>query len=387
MGLNSTILPCCIAKDLTDGSNTTKGLTVEQLMNADSMKLLRTDMLKGIQNESCSTCYQNESHGVKSLRQWSNEQYWQESFLEKTEDDGFLRDLEIKTLDLRLSNLCNFKCRTCGPGFSTSWYEDHNKMSQQKHQKHLNSTSNFKSFISELIQLLPSAKKIQFAGGEPLIIEQHYQILEKCIELDLRELVISYHTNLSTLSYKDYDLFQLWRFFKKVRVSVSIDDLFDRGEYLRAGLKWDQLLANLNKVKEECENVLLSINVTVSIFNIYYLDEIYDFFQTSKLIDMENLDFTLVYDPEIYCIQTLPHDFKRQVREKLKTFFGQLEPNGEDLIFRNAEIEGILDFMDAKDCSHLISKVVDRTNELDRIRGEKLDQVYPELSLVIGSDK
>ena len=147
----------------------------------------------------------------------------------------------MKYFDIRFSNICNFKCRGCSPILSSAWFEDHEKLFRYKSTKPKLiecSTGNASDKLwQQLTELIPSIDEAYFAGGEPLIMEQHYKVLQTLLEYDRSDVVLAYNTNLSLTKYKNYDLISLWRQFKHVHVSISIDDIGARGEYFRKGFK------------------------------------------------------------------------------------------------------------------------------------------------------
>ena len=149
--------------------------------------------------------------------------------------------------DLRLTNTCNFKCRDCCSALSSSWEEESKKLNvhvdlpKPDEQKILN----------ELEPLYDSVQEVYFAGGEPLISDHHYHIIDKLLEKD-RHPTIRYNTNLSTLTYKGRDLIEIWKKFTEVELSISFDGIGKRGELIRKGFDSKRFIKNIQIIKKNC---------------------------------------------------------------------------------------------------------------------------------------
>ena len=91
---------------------------------------------------------------------------------------------------------------------------------------------------------------IHFAGGEPLITDEHYKVLEKLIERGRTDITIRYSTNFNQLKYKKYDVIEMWKHFKHIQLMTSLDDYGDRYNYIRNGGEWNNVIENYKKLKE-----------------------------------------------------------------------------------------------------------------------------------------
>ena len=190
------------------------------------MNKVRLDMMKDIENPVCRICYHQEKLLAGSQRLEKNNSYHlnkdnkKQSLLKNTDKrTGKLKSLQIEYLDIRFSNLCNFKCRDCNHYFSSSWWDEAKKLNEpwnsslydfKKYNKDtlpkVIDADEYGGLMEKIDPILKSKnlKFIYFAGGEPLITENHYKVLERLIELK-KKPSLWYNTNFSTLSYKKYN--------------------------------------------------------------------------------------------------------------------------------------------------------------------------------------
>ena len=211
--------------------------------NSSYMKNVRLQMLDGEKPPSCLKCFKEEAAGYVSKRKWETE-YWSkrvdiERLIDNTEWDGSVPP-ELIYIDLRFGTKCQLACVMCSPHDSSGWIKDHQAIFPQVKNKVLkqNMTWNNKGsfngssynwhknnpkFWEQFYQQIPNMQQIYFAGGESTIIEEHYDILEKCIELGhAKNLEIRYNSN--AVEWRE-DLFDLWSQFKLVRFHYSVDDI------------------------------------------------------------------------------------------------------------------------------------------------------------------
>ena len=206
-----------------------------EIWNSEDYKQARLNLLKGIIPTECkNACYDKEKQGSGSNRITANDRFNHYAHLQnKTNSDGSL-DVTPAYLDIRFGNLCNFKCRMCGPYASTSWYKDSD---DPKWSKTIDYFTDNEDFWKDVPQYIPNLEEIYFAGGEPFVQEGHYKMLTLLIESGYaKNIHVSYNTNLSYSKFKKYDLTQLWSNFKKVSIWPSIEGYGSRVEYARKGL-------------------------------------------------------------------------------------------------------------------------------------------------------
>ena len=385
---DASIIPCCVAPYDDHFGNANKE-TLKDIWNSKKYRELRLKMLQGQKSSTCQRCYTLEESKMNSMRKSINYRF-AKSFplVEKTDKNGKLKQLDLKYFDVRFSNICNFKCRGCSPILSSAWYEDHEKLYNYKSDKEktINCTTNGTNNIwQQLTELIPNIDQAYFAGGEPLMMDEHYKTLEILLEHNRHDVILSYNTNMSIIRYKHYDLINLWKQFKHVFVSMSIDDIEARGEYFRKGLNWKRLIKNLDTLRAKTPHVTFSITITVNITNIYYLPEVYTFFLKREYIKADGVIFNMLLDPDEYRIQVLPKEFKEKVSHKLQKSIIMLKHSMPRHNFSHyqQQIQNILKFLHEKDQTHLLKQFSKRTQALDAIRGESFADTYPELKTLL----
>jgi sulfatase maturation enzyme AslB (radical SAM superfamily) len=171
----------------------------------------------------------------------------------------------IQFLDFRNNNLCNLKCRSCGPLFSTSWSSEVGR----------GIINDYDSTTLDSIDL-SQCKMVYFAGGEPLMNPQHYEVLRRLIAQQVRPTLM-YSSNLTVTSYKDQKVADLWQHFDDIRLHASIDAVGKYAEIVRSGTDWDTVEANLAWAKK-LPNVDLKIAPVISAINIWWFESLLEYF-------------------------------------------------------------------------------------------------------------
>lgn len=194
---------------------------------------------------------------------------WRQHYAEYATD---YQSSKIYFLDFRNSNLCNMKCRSCGPVFSSSWSQELNKTEILKQQQ-----------IEFNNMDLTQCQRIYFAGGEPLLNYQHYELLQHLISHKIAP-ALTYSTNLSSLHYKDQHVGELWKHFPVVYVNVSLDAVGKYAEFVRSGTNWDVIENNIAWAKKQ-PNVVLVFSPVISAINVWWIDQLFNFI--SKNIDQD----------------------------------------------------------------------------------------------------
>jgi len=383
---DSSVIPCCFAP-FGESFGNAKENSIQEIWNSEKYKELRKQMLEGKKSGSCNVCYKMEESNISSMRNHVNKEFADEfSIVETTQEDGAVENVNLSYFDVRFSNICNFKCRGCSETLSSAWHEDHEKLYNYKSGKDkvISCTEGGTNNLwDQLATFIPQIKKAYFAGGEPLLIEEHYKTLQILLDHGRNDVPLAYNTNLSVLKLKNYDLIKLWNSFSDISLMVSIDDIEERGEYYRKGTNWVKLINNWDYIKEKCPHIRFSITCTVNVMNVFYLPEIYMLFVKNNYIQSYNFGFNVLLYPEVYRIQVLPKKFKDKLTEKLLAsvdkFRTELMP-GINHDHYHSNILSTLNFLEKEDHSWQLEEFKKRTNKLDEIRGEDFKKIYPELA-------
>ena len=361
---------CCIsdhtnnmsaAKQYTEGKPTLLNLNKDKIINivnSDYFVETRKEMLEGKQPKACSRCYKEEATGIFSKRKLELLNYG------NTFSESVIKP-NMKFVELRMGNLCNVKCRTCNPNSSSQWVSEYKTLQKDlpfvtQYNSKLNSDwTQDESFWEELLSFSDKLETIYINGGEPTLVEKHWNYLERLIERGLHtQITLWYSINMTNLPDK---LLAIWKQFKKVIVHASIDDLGERNQYIRKGTSWVDVEANLDKLKEN-NWIETSVTQTISWMNVYYLHEFNEYFNKCNL----NVNTNLVYDPKFYSISILPDFIKSQLRERLKNF------------------PDVLQHMSSEVDVELFGQGLQYNRWLDESRTEKFAEYFPEWAQILG---
>ena len=382
---DSSVIPCCVSP-YNDHYGNVNSEKVEDIWNNERFKDLRKKMIAGELPPGCKHCHDIESSGFSSMRNNLNQRFKDDipHILSSTTEDGTFHELKLKYIDIRFSNLCNFKCRGCGPTLSSSWYDDHNKLFNyiSDKPKVRSIATDSPDFWKHFKELVLDSEYIYFGGGEPLITKEHFDLLRLLIDQNKTKIDLSYNTNLSTLTYGNYDLTELWKKFRTVTLGISLDDFGPRAEYFRNGTRWAVIDANMKKLRDEFQGIRRYVNCTVNITNVYYLPELFDYLVQENIIHPDAFNINMLLDPEELRIDVMPLEAKQKVKLKIGSFILDLESRG--LHKAAGDFRNILNHMMSKDNAHLFPRFIENTKKLDNIRGENFVTTYPELSRILG---
>ena len=312
---NGRVSPCCNNNRYLGNIQQN---SINEIWNGKPFEELRTQFKNNILDKRCVHCYNIEASGKKSMRQISNEKYTNE--LNRVETNK----PEPIYLDIRFSNICNFKCKTCWHGNSSAWFKEGSKQNASNERIIKAFTNNF----NEIIDLLDNVHEIYFAGGEPLIMDEHYQVLEELEKRKLFNVELRYNTNFSNLNFKDKNILSIWKQFKKVHVSASIDAAFNLGEEIREGFSWKQFTINRNKMLAICPKIHFEISPTVSKLNIFNLPELHQELVTQQLIDINNVYLNFLERPKKLNLKNLSTQEKQKVNKLISKHIKWLNKNG-----------------------------------------------------------
>lgn len=390
--------------------------------NSSYMRNVRMQMLNGEQPPSCIKCYKEEAAGHKSKREWET-QYWSQrvdvdSLISNTSADGSVPP-NLAYIDLRFGTKCQLACVMCSPHDSSGWIKDYKAIFPAVKNESLKETMQWENkgsyngssynwhkqnptFWKQFYDQIPYMQQIYFAGGESLIIEEHYEILEECIRQGHADkLELRYNSN--GVEWRD-DLFDLWKQFKLVRFHYSVDDIQERNEYIRHPSKWKRTEEVFHILdKETSDNVEITVACAVQALNVYYIPDFikWKLEQNFKKINMwpfgaGGINYHFVYHPPHLNVKVLPEWFKDKCQEKYEQFYPWWENNWEKSIpawhkgkvdfntWRQADygikrLQGIIQFMKSEDWSQRLPEMKEFVSLCDSQRNLDFQTVFPEL--------
>lgn len=368
---SGTISPCCVNLIETNHNFT----QIIEWWNCKSVKDLRHDLFTGIKNKSCRICWNAESHGLESLRKIYNKE-----FFKHTRKDQFknLLDWDSQTLpvtfELRLGNLCNLKCVMCDATSSSKILEEYKK--NQQHYSDLieyiipDTTIDYSwpesAEFLKFSQYLKTAKFIKITGGEPFMNPYILDILDQ-IE-NKKEVVLNLTTN-GTI--KNKRILKSLSQFKTIWFTVSIDDMFDRYEYIRQGANWNKLVNNLTFFKK-LPNTYFSVSVVVQAVNAIACADLFAYIDSLGFkINIIFLNF-----PTYLHINSLPDKVKQKAIDNLKNL--KVSPSNQQ------QVISTIDYLEkSKYDKYLLEKMIQYFQTLDKIRNTDFLSIFPEFTPVV----
>lgn len=324
------IAPCCVIK------------SYKKPLSEIGNRNVFDDLITGKPPIECEECIIAESRNLQSYRQLLNK------MVEPYEG--------LQIIDIRNSNLCNLKCRTCNPDASSQWAKENSNVIP------ITQSLPLEKYYD--VFLTPQANSFYFTGGEPFLIQNHWTMLEKLIELGYsKNIILKYNTNLTVLKYKDKDIKHLWEQFKQVTIMCSLDATSERFNYIRSGGNWHEVEKNLIEILSY-KNVLVKIAYTVSILNIWNMSDDLTYFKSLNI----PADISILNNPDILSVNCIPDELKNTAIESLMLC--------KELI-SNADYNALQNMILNNNSKHLFKSTMSHILYLDKIRNEKLFDLLP----------
>jgi hypothetical protein len=386
--------------------------------NNSYMKNIRKDMLSGRVPASCAKCFKEEEAGHRSKRQWETK-FWssridKETLINETEEDGSIPP-KIYYIDLRLGTKCNLKCVMCSPHDSSMWVSDWEKLHPKIKNTALKETMQWNNkgrvdgatynwhldnqhFWDQLYEQIPHIKQLYFAGGEATIIEHHYLLLEKCIEMGhAKDIQLRYNSNAVEMPDR---LFELWDHFKSIRFHYSIDTVGEMNDYIRYPSKWSQVSQMFKKLDNTKDHVEVTIACAVQMLNMHNIPDFikWKVEQKFKKVNVWPLgagliNYHFVYHPPHLNVKVFPAEFKEVITKKYEAFYIWLEENvasagngkytKEEFLedsYGIKRLKGMVQFMNSEDWSNRMPEFKEYINHMDQIRGTSFSTTFPEMA-------
>jgi len=394
--------------------------------NNDYMKNVRLQMLNGEKPPSCLKCYKEEEAGHNSKRMWETA-YWAQrvdvdEMVANTAEDGSIPP-KISYIDMRFGTKCNLKCVMCSPHDSSLWVKDWQELYPQIENETLKQTmmwankgqvdhasynwhKNNPVFWEQLYEQIPHMKQLYFAGGEPLIIDEHYTLLERVIDMGYaKNIELRYNSN--GVEWRD-DLFELWSHFKLVRFHYSVDDIGERNDYVRYPSKWERNEEVFNILDTQTgNNTEVTIACAVQALNIHYIPDFlkWKLEHNFKKINMwpfgaGGINYHFVYHPPHLNVKVLPEWFKDEVERKYEDIIPWWEENWEKGIpswhkgnvtkeqwqtasYGISRLRGMISFMKSEDWSQRMVEFREYITKLDKVRGTDFRKTFPDMARLL----
>lgn len=393
---------CCIAQGNEMGNINTE--QISDIWNGSRYKTIRLKMLNDEPVPECRRCVAEESWGnTNNMRSMFNNQYKdKEHLVAETKEDGSLDTMELIRWDFRFSNFCNLACIGCSPSYSSTWVPIARELYHYQGDTFMTSKSRMDAFINAIGDHVHHVRDVYFAGGEPLIQPEHYEVLQRIDEANrFEEIDFCYSTNLTTIQYKGKSVFEYWKKMKKLRLLISLDEVTpERLHYIRNPSKLDTLHEHIKMVKMELDTPEKSFSITPtwSILNTHRIKEFMQWVIENDLLpqsyaDSLNWEYDfhniILLDPEHLSVGAASNEWKIHLHQKINEYH---EWYKAELITRKrvdlqAEATKILQ----RDMDRFHAAIDRKANfnpekwkywirKLDEIRGTNFVEIFPELS-------
>jgi MoaA/NifB/PqqE/SkfB family radical SAM enzyme len=322
-----TVRPCCLADDeIVNDSGEKFNLSTANFLdiqNSKHMRDLRQQFLDGQQPQTCRKCFREERSGRTSKRMHTLNRlkHILEDHKEWTADAK-----PLLFLDLKLGNICNLKCRICGSWSSSTfateelqWIRRGEDKKDNVHYQMLRQGAwprENQQFWNEIDQVLNQIRYIEFTGGEPFMIQEHFNMLQGLVDRGIAGQV-EIHYNTNGTQWPD-GAEEIWRHFKTVEIAFSIDDIGERFEYQRSNAVWAEVCANIErfkKLKHKHNNIKLQACITVNVFNVYFLEDVANWAEQQ---DFDFIYWNMLHDAYYFSIATLTKKAKDGISQQLQ---------------------------------------------------------------------
>ena len=308
IGNEGHIRPCCMQNDIV--GNIQKDQLID-VFDSNLMVELRKKMLGGTQVSGCGSCWATEDAGHLSDRQRHLTLHAKKFYTD------WIDNPQICSLDIKPGNVCNFKCRICGPASSSLYADEFLKHTVDPNQvvQIKNNISNGKwastdQFSLQLESLLPQLNNLDLYGGEPFLLKQLPAVLQTAIDLDVAKN-IRLHFNSNGSIFPE-NLIPLFEQFREIDIALSIDNMGQRFELERGGC-WKDIEKNvIDFVSLKQHNIRVYLFPTINIQNILYLEELLDW---ANLIGIE-LTYNLLHYPRYLNINNMTNLAKKLVIDR-----------------------------------------------------------------------
>jgi MoaA/NifB/PqqE/SkfB family radical SAM enzyme len=382
-----TVRPCCMAhEEITDENGEIYDLNrtdLETVYRSPYMQKLRQDFRDGEKPATCNRCWDEEAAGRISKRMNSRlrlkTQYEQVDWSNDNPD-------QLWFVDLKLGNICNLKCRICGSWSSSKWaaeemdYIKSTGRDPKAHQAYTwlrqgNWPRKTETFWENMRSLLPNIQYLEFTGGEPWMIKEHFDLLEYAVDTgDSQHIDIHYNTNATQYPGGHWGL---WKNFGRVDIAFSVDNVGDRFEYERYGAKWQEsniIIDEIHIMKNiSVPNITTQLCFTINIQNVYYLDELLAWADTKSF---GSVYFNMMHGPEHMSVQYMTPAARTMVLDKLKTMFWTGHRYHQDL-------QGVINFIEqgpGSDGTEFLRKM----RQTDEYRKQCFTDTHPEIARAMG---
>lgn len=352
--------------------------SILEAFNSDSMNELRKKFLQNERPDGCKLCWDVEDAKGKSKRHLANEKF--KVFVQKSDHSN----PKLRFVDLKLGNICNLKCRICGFLNSSKWAGDELEIIHDQNKKDIIKKYNkmaqwpreAENFWTDIEVLVNDVYTLSFAGGEPLLIQEHFDFLNYCIVTNNSDR-ISIHYNTNGTQFPQHAIDNIWPRFKKVELAFSIDGLGPEFEYQREGANWEVVEKNIKKFNEISENTSWLTTQICTTVNNQNIMSIIELLQWAETINLEKVWINLLHHPKYFSIKHLPIESKINVKSYIESNLYKIK----SVDLKN-QLSSVVEFM-MKDAEDLSEQMINELTKIDSIRKQNWRTALPKLAGLI----
>lgn len=350
--------PCCLYNESIPSLSIQQGHSINDAQHSDYMKNLRSQFLNGEKPKGCNACWQEESVIGRMSKRKS-------TFIKLKDVKVEYNENNIKStfLDLKLGNICNLKCRICGSWSSSKWAQEEIDINGGKNDLALQQLKKGQwprktpNWWDALEDALPHIEYLEFTGGEPFLINEHFDLLEKLVEKGYASKIdIHYNTNGTIWPERS----NLWKYFKRVEIAFSIDDIGKRFEYQRYGARWSETEDVIRTAIDS--SYKLQICTTFNIQNAYYWTETEDWINKQGITDIH---YNILQEPPMFNLRNMPQSVKQSFEDRMK-------------LAKNKRINEVVQFM-ALPGDNMLPALRNRLEQSDKYRKQSFAETHPEV--------
>lgn len=350
---------CAITKEALGNINETD---LETILHGQKNQQIKQDMLDDIMHNRCGQCHRLEKNQKNHFDQISN-RVW---YIKKLKDGDLTifddpTNFNLRILDLRWKNTCNFACVYCDSSLSSRWARE---MGQP--QK-IESESLLKS-IDFIYNNLQNVEHVYLAGGEPLLMKENLILLEKLLSIK-PNIGVRINTNLSVVNN---DIYLLLKQFKNVQWTISVDNTNEEFEYLRYGGNWTSLVDNIHTLRNDFS--IINFNLVWCILNHTSIFKCMDFLLNDLKFHENAIIVNPLESPDWLNVNNLPNNILDNISNEL---IGKISRADSNYCLSNS-LNLMLNFIDKtfiKDLPQTFSELqkIDQRRNLDSVK------IFPEL--------
>ena len=368
-GPDGKVFPCCQSdRTLPIGDTATE--SINDIVKSHSIKQLRSNMLNGRRSKECAYCYKQEEYNSDSNRIQCNTQFAKPDFDYQEDPANF----SMEWIEFSINKTCNLKCRMCSGYYSSAIAKEEQKLYGINP---VTTTTKQRSLVvDQLVPYLPNLTVIDFAGGEPLLTNEHYAILDQLILCGNTNLKIQYITNFTILNYKKYNVLDYWKQFNNIRINASLDAHGKVAEYVRSGTIWKNIEKNIQLVKTHCPNIEIFVASSVGFMNVTSLIELQRNWHNEGILPITNFKFHPILTPEYLTVQVLPNKHKLLAERSIQLHIDWcIQMNAVTLA---NQWKDLLQYMWTSDNQYCLEEFKKITAVQDQVRHQSFASVFPE---------